>query len=153
MLAASRWLLAVGHPPHPSPFTDHLSREFMRTPSSLTDLRILIRGAGEMASGIAHRLFSSHLRVALTEAPHPGAVRRKVSFCEAVWDGTCEVESVRARRVDGAERFDRTLEGGELPVLVDPELSCVESWRPHAVLDAAHDLLAEVVDGQHRAVR
>jgi len=109
----------------------------MRLHSSLTDLRIVVRGAGEMATGVAHRLFRSHLRVALTEIPHPLAVRRKVSFCEAVWDGAAEVEGVRARRVERPGDFDEVVAGGEVPVLVDAELACLASWRPHALLDVA----------------
>jgi xanthine dehydrogenase accessory factor len=108
----------------------------MRLHSSLTDLRVLIRGAGEQASGIAHRLWRSHLRVAMTEIPAPMAVRRAVSFCEAVWDGTCEVEGVRARRVSGRGEFEAVIEAGEIPVLVDPELSCLGAWEPHVLIDA-----------------
>ncbi len=127
----------------------------MRLHSSLTDLRVLVRGAGEMASGIAHRLFRSHLRVALTEIAHPLAVRRKVSFCEAVWDGAAEVEGVRSGRVESARDFDRVLDAGELPVLVDPGLACLEAWQPHALLDATvakrnlgtHRDMAELVVG------
>jgi xanthine dehydrogenase accessory factor len=48
---------------------------------NLSGLRVLIRGAGEMASGVAWRLYQSHFRVLLTEIPHPLAVRRGGSFC------------------------------------------------------------------------
>lgn len=119
----------------------------MRVHSSLTDLRVLVRGAGEMASGIAHRLFESHLLVAMTEVSHPLAVRRRVSFCEAVWDGTCEVEGLTGRRVDSPGELDEVLAGGELPVLVDPGLACLDAWQPHAVLDA---VLAKRNLGTHR---
>lgn len=108
----------------------------MRLHSSLTDLKILIRGAGEQASGIAHRLFRSHLRVAMTEVAAPLAVRRAVSFCEAVWEGAWEVEGIRSRRVEAAADFDATIDAGEIPVLVDPELSSVEGWRPDVLIDA-----------------
>lgn len=108
----------------------------MRIHSSLTDLKVLIRGAGEQASGIAHRLFRSHLRVALTEIPEPLAVRRTVSFCEAVWDGECVVEGVRAVKVADASGLDAALDRGVIPVLVDPALSCVDLWEPHVVIDA-----------------
>ncbi len=127
----------------------------MRLHSSLTDLRVLIRGAGEMASGIAHRLFRSHLRLAMTEIPGPIAVRRKVSFCEAVWDGTAEVEGVTARRVDDASGIDPALDAGRIPVLVDPDLECLAAWRPHVLIDATvakrnlgtHRDMAELVIG------
>jgi xanthine dehydrogenase accessory factor len=108
----------------------------MQTRSSLTELRLLIRGAGEQASGIAHRLVRSHFRVALTEIAEPVAVRRAVSFCEAVWDGRCAVEGITALRVASAEEFDGVIDGGEIPVLVDPELNCVTTWRPDVLMDA-----------------
>jgi xanthine dehydrogenase accessory factor len=89
-----------------------------------------------MASGIAHRLFQSHLRVAMTERPEPRAVRRAVSFCEAAWEGVFEVEGVRSRRVEDPGRFDAVIDSGEIPVLVDPGLSCLGAWRPHVLCDA-----------------
>lgn len=102
----------------------------------MKDVRILIRGAGDLASGVAHRLHRCGLAVALTEVPAPLAIRRAVSFCEAVWDGACEVEGVRARKVAGPEAFDAVLAAGELPVLVDPELTCLAAWRPRVLVDA-----------------
>jgi len=119
----------------------------MPAPSSLRDLRVLIRGAGEMASGVAHRLVQCHLRVALCEIENPLAVRRRVSFCEAVWDGTCEVEGVRAERVESVAAFDACIDRGVLPMLVDPTLACAESWSPHVVIDAT---LAKRNLGTHR---
>jgi hypothetical protein len=53
----------------------------------LSETCILVRGAGEMASGVAHRLYQSHFKICMLEIPHPLAVRREVSFCEAVFDG------------------------------------------------------------------
>ncbi len=89
-----------------------------------------------MASGIAHRLFRSHLRVAITEVAAPLAVRRAVSFCEAVWDGSCTVEGLNSRRVETAGEFDPVIDRGEIPVLVDPGLGCLDAWRPHVLIDA-----------------
>lgn len=104
--------------------------------SSLADLRVLVRGAGEQASGIAHRLARSHFRVAMTEIAHPMAVRRFVSFCEAVWEGSWTVEGVKAVRVEGPKEFDRTLDSGALPVAVDPALNSLKAWKPHVLIDA-----------------
>ena len=108
----------------------------MRIHSSLTDLRVLIRGAGEMASGIAHALFRSHLRVAMTEIDRPLAVRRTVSFCEAVWEGSCQVEGIMGQRVETAGALDDILAGGAIPILVDPALDCLREWQPHVLIDA-----------------
>lgn len=119
----------------------------MRLHSSLTDLKVLVRGAGEQASGIAHRLFRSHLRVALTEVPEPLAVRRAVSFCEAVWDRSCCVEGVTARRAESCDELDRLIEAGEIPVLVDPDLKCLAAWKPNVLIDAT---IAKRNLGTHR---
>ena len=62
-----------------------------------TELTVLIRGAGEMASGVAYRLVSAHLKVCLIEIKSPVAVRRGVSFCEAIFEKEKEVEAVVAR--------------------------------------------------------
>ena len=61
---------------------------------NLSDLVILIRGAGELASGVAYRLYRSHFQNCLTDIDQPQAVRRTVSFCEAVYDGEKEVATV-----------------------------------------------------------
>ncbi len=55
----------------------------MESKRGLNQLIVLIRGAGEMASGVAHRLYRSHFRICMIEIPSPLAVRRGVSFCEA----------------------------------------------------------------------
>lgn len=71
----------------------------------LTDLVVIIRGAGELASGVAHRLYSSHFRICLTDIDQPLAVRREVCFCEAAYDGEKEVEGVVARLVTSPEKI------------------------------------------------
>lgn len=103
---------------------------------NLRDLRILVRGAGEMASGVILRLLRSGFRVAAAEQPEPSTVRRTVAFSEAVWDGACEVEGVRAVRVSAPLDFDQVIGRGEVPVNVDPEARCIDIWKPHVLVDA-----------------
>jgi len=64
------------------------------------DNLILIRGGGDLASGVAWRLHRVGIRVMITEQVQPLAVRRLVSFCEAAYRGEITVEGVTARRVD-----------------------------------------------------
>ena len=72
----------------------------------MKSLTIAIMGAGEMASGIAHRLFSSRLtRILMSEIRAPLTVRRQVAFSEAVHAGAKEVEGVRAERADSRMRY------------------------------------------------
>lgn len=114
---------------------------------SIRGLLVLIRGAGELATGAAHRLARSGLSVVMTEIANPLAVRRAVSFCEAVHDGSKTVEGLTARLVAGPDEALDLLRRGELPVLVDPEMNCLEKLRPPVVVDA---LLAKRNTGLRR---
>lgn len=103
----------------------------------MTDRKlILIRGAGDLASGIALRLWRAGMRVVMTEIAAPTTIRRTVAFSQAVIAGECRVEDVEARlAADPGEALD-LLDRGLLPVLVDPEARCRERLRPYALVDA-----------------
>ena len=81
---------------------------------------VLVRGGGDLASGVILRLHRSGLKVVVSELPQPLAVRRAVSFAEAVYDGEHTVEGVTARLVD-ADRIKPAMEAGEVPVIIDPD--------------------------------
>jgi xanthine dehydrogenase accessory factor len=81
---------------------------------------ILLRGGGDLATGVALRLHRVGFPVAILELPAPLAVRRTVSFSEAVYEGAHTVEGVAAR-LGSADQFQVTLEAGGIPVLVDPQ--------------------------------
>src|SRR4030065_2729820 len=92
-----------------------------KSDKGIDEVVILIRGAGEMASGVAHRLHQSHFKVCMLEIPPPIAVRREVSFCEAIYEGEKEVEGVRSKLTPKAERVQSVWEQGKIPLLGDPE--------------------------------
>ncbi len=98
--------------------------------------KVLIKGAGEMATGVAWRLHRAHFRVVLSEAPHPLAVRRAVSFCEAVHQGRKVVEGVEAVCIDRPARIQKVWEQGAIPLLVDPELNLLADLRPQVLVEA-----------------
>lgn len=106
-------------------------------PDRLSDLKIVIRGAGEMATGTAWRLHRSNFRrILMTEIASPLAVRRLVCFCEAVHEGSWTVEGVRGVRIGRPEEAAGAWKEGFIPVLVDPPASCMEFLRPDIVVDA-----------------
>lgn len=98
------------------------------------DNAVLIRGGGDLASGVALRLHRSGVRVVVTELPQPLAVRRAVSFAEAVYEGTWEVEGVRGRLVE-ADQLSAAWEADEIPVLVDPDLEILTAYRFPVIVD------------------
>ena len=102
----------------------------------ISQTRVLIRGAGEMATGIAHRLFRSGFKACLIETPHPLAVRRKVSFSEAVYDGEHTVERVTALRIGNPEGIASVWAERKIPLLVDPENETKDFLKPHVLVDA-----------------
>lgn len=97
---------------------------------------ILIRGAGDLASGIALRLFRSGLSVVMTDLPHPTSIRRTVSFSEAIVRGETTVEDVTGKRAESAAEALKLLDDGVIPVLADPECSFRTELKPHVVVDA-----------------
>ena len=109
----------------------------MEAKGCLNELTVLIRGAGEMATGVAHRLYRSHFKIIMVELSQPLAVRREVSFCEAVYDGEKEVEGVRAKRVPGPEKIPSAWKEGNIPLLVDPEgKETRRLMKPDVIVDA-----------------
>ena len=99
---------------------------------------IICRGGGDLATGIVHRLFRAGFQVLVLETDSPAAIRRQVSFSEAVYDGTATVEGVTAERIASADRasVNHVLEEGRVPLLVDPEGSSIPLLKPDIVVDA-----------------
>ena len=97
---------------------------------------VLIRGAGDLATGIALRLYRSRIQVVMTDIESPTAIRRTVSFSEAIVHGVTEVEGVKACQVNDAGEAMEILSRGVIPVLADPEGKVIPLLRPDAVVDA-----------------
>lgn len=104
----------------------------MRFASSL----ILIRGAGDLGSGVAWRLHRCGFAVVMTETARPQVVRRTVSFAEAVFIGRATVEGVTAVLAADVDAARRVLAAGDIPVLVDPPAACRHVLQPAALVDA-----------------
>ena len=99
-------------------------------------MKVLIRGAGDIASGIALRLHRAGMQVVMTDLPAPTAIRRTVCFSQAILLGEMTVEDVTARRADSVEEAESLLRRGLIPVLADPEGACISILKPDAVVDA-----------------
>ena len=97
---------------------------------------VVIRGAGDLASGIALRLWRAHIRVAMTDIPAPTAIRRTVCFSQAIVHGESKVEDVTARRAESPAQALELLRADIIPVLADPEGACIPVLKPDAVVDA-----------------
>jgi xanthine dehydrogenase accessory factor len=97
----------------------------------------VIRGGGDLASAVAHRLFREGRAVVIVEEPEPRVVRRRMAFAQAVFAGEATVEGVRAVRTQAGPALERFLESREeIPLLVDPTGEAVRTLGPTVLVDA-----------------
>ncbi len=102
----------------------------------ITTCIVVIRGGGDLATGIAHRLQRSGFRVLILEVAQPLVVRRTVSFAQAVIDGETIVEDMLARKATGLHEIKNAWEQGCIPVLVDPGANILKEIKADVVVDA-----------------
>jgi selenium-dependent molybdenum hydroxylase system protein, YqeB family len=112
---------------------------------------ILIRGAGDLASGVAHRLFRSGFGIVMTEIASPLSVRRLASFSEAVFEGQTVVEGVRAQQCGAVDDVPPVIRSGSIAVLVDPAANC-RNALPFLAAVEGRMLKAEITDPVHPAL-
>ncbi len=90
-----------------------------------------------MATGLACRLFQANFKhIFMMDIETPVAVRRKVSFCEAIHDGSIIVEGIEAKKISDVDEIPSVWVGNRIPVLVDPDWTAVKAMHPHVVIDA-----------------
>ncbi len=97
----------------------------------------LIRGAGDLASGVACVFREAGYPVVMTETEQPTCVRRMVSFAEAVYEGQICVEGIWGRLANGFDEAMQIAKKGEIAVLVDPRGEILKKFRPAIFIDAA----------------
>ena len=104
---------------------------------ALNELVIIIKGAGEQATGVASRLYRANFRrILMLEIPAPLAVRRQVSFCEAIHETSMTVEGIEAVRVSGEVELQQAWAAGKIAVRVDPQGESLASCKPDVYIDA-----------------
>ncbi|GHV11208.1 molybdenum hydroxylase [Spirochaetia bacterium] len=97
---------------------------------------VLIKGAGDLASGIALRLHHARFDVVMTDIAYPTAVRRTVAFCQAIIDGKTMVEDITAVLAKNTKEIKSALDQKMIPVLVDPDARMVQELTPEILVDA-----------------
>ncbi len=100
------------------------------------DMLVLIKGAGDLASGVAYRLKRSGFPLIMTELPAPLLVRRTVAFGEAVYNGENTVEGFTSRRVNSPDEARHLAATEIIPVLVDPLGIAAAHLKPQVLVDA-----------------
>jgi xanthine dehydrogenase accessory factor len=110
----------------------------------LEGILVVVKGGGDLATGVAHRLHRVGMKVVVTELAQPTVIRRAVAFASAVFEGEVTVEGVVAHRVEDVAQAMALLPKGIIPVVVDPHASVlrpervegVQGLKPTVVVDA-----------------
>jgi len=102
----------------------------------LNDILVVIRGGGDLATGVAVRVFRAGFSVMILEVEHPTVIRLPVSFARAVYEGKAMVEDIEAILIPSWEKAEDIIKQGKVPVLVDPEGYCIEKLSPTVIVDA-----------------
>ena len=97
---------------------------------------VLVRGGGDLGSGVIYRLHRAGFPVVVTERATPLLVRRTVSYGDAVYSGDVTIGGITARRAESAALAARLLAANAIPVLVDEDDSAIAALQPVIVVDA-----------------
>ena len=100
------------------------------------DKKIWIRGAGDLATGIALRLYRSGFDIVMSDIAVPTTVRRTVAFSPAVYTGETSVEGITGKLCENISMIDTVIESGCIPVIVDPSGEIMKEYKPDIIVDA-----------------
>ncbi len=103
---------------------------------TLNNISILIRGGGDIASGVAYNLHKSGLKVIILEISKPLTVRRKVAFGSAATLKEMTVENVKSVLAENYEKIEKILSNGNIPVLIDSLSHAINFLHPDVIVDA-----------------
>lgn len=108
---------------------------------------VVVRGGGDLASGIIHRLYKSGFKVVVLEIEKPLSIRRAVSFSESIYSREVEIEGVKGIFAESIEDIWEILKEGNIPIYIDPNGDIINILKPLAVVDA---IMAKVNLGTNR---
>lgn len=102
----------------------------------LNELIVLVKGGGEIASGVVHRLALSHFKICITELLTPQAIRREIAFSEAIYEGEKTVEGVIAKLVLSPHGIAQVWQDDKIPIVIDPKTTIKNTLKPDILIDA-----------------
>ncbi|MFC0225539.1 selenium-dependent molybdenum cofactor biosynthesis protein YqeB [Serratia aquatilis] len=111
------------------------------------DRLVVIRGAGDMATGVALRLYHAGFQIVMLDIAQPTAIRRSVAFAQAMFDGQTCVEGVTACLAKDVDEAFEIINRNQIPLLVDEDAQCLQQLKPRFLVDA---ILAKQNLGTHR---
>ena len=108
----------------------------MKHELAMTTGTVVIRGGGDIGTGVAHRLYRSGFDILILEIEKPLVIRRKVAFAQAVFDGQTVVEGVKAVKACNRKEIETIWGEGNIPIIIDPHVSMVREVKSEVLVDA-----------------
>jgi len=97
---------------------------------------VIVRGGGDIATGVIQKLYRSGFKLLVLESDKPTAIRRSVALCEAIYTGFTTVEDVPCKRIFDLSELDEIYENNIVPIIADPSGESISKLKPEAVIDA-----------------
>jgi len=107
---------------------------------------VIIRGGGDLASGVAARLFHAGFKIIILEIEYPTSIRLPVSFAKTVYEGSMVIEGIEAIMVSSQKEAENSIHQNKIAVLIDPEGKMIKKFKPTVLIDA---ILAKKNLGTH----
>ena len=97
---------------------------------------VVIKGAGDLATGIAYRLKKSGFDVVMTEIDKPTTVRRTVAFSQAIFDNEVEIEGIKGIKVRNINEIYDEIKKNNIPIIIDEKADIIKELKPEAIVDS-----------------
>lgn len=102
----------------------------------MTNNLIIVRGAGDIATGVIHKLNRCGFNVLALEVEKPSSIRRKVCFSEAIYEGEVIIENVKCKFIKSKSELNEAFNFGKVCVAIDPGGYFINELKPKVVIDA-----------------
>lgn len=103
---------------------------------SISETLVIVRGGGDIATGTIQKLHRAGFKTLVLEISKPSAIRREVSFCEAIYDGEMEIEGECAKLCNSFDEIETIWNEKKIPIIIDPQGKSIEILKPTVVVDA-----------------
>ena len=99
-------------------------------------MKVIIRGGGDLASGVAEVLHSVGFKILMLDIEKPSSIRRSVCFSEAIYDGTCKVENILCKKVENENEIKKCWNEKIIPIMIDEKGDIIKKIKPDVVVDS-----------------
>jgi xanthine dehydrogenase accessory factor len=97
---------------------------------------VVVRGAGDLATGIIWTLHKAGYKVCALDIEKPSAIRRTISYCEAIYDGSVTIDSEKCEYAKNIDRACEVMEDGNIALMIDEKGENIKTLNPDVVVDA-----------------